>query len=184
MTLEKDKNSRCNSIGSEKMKKKSNNLDLFLRYSEKAVFQEDDRRELADKKASMFMGVNSVVLGVLYFSLQNYDKVPEQDHGITIAIITSASLFTLSSLILCMYVLIPLKFTVVPNSRKLYQKYYHATDFEVQEQLIAVFTEAFEENSKKNNERFTLLFAASVLTLFSTVSIFFGVVLLTMKLNG
>jgi len=166
------------------MNKENRNLGLLLEYSEKAVIREEERRTTIDQKASMFMGFNSILLGVYYFSFQNFDKIPEQYHSIVTPVLLAASTFTLISLLFCLIVLIPKKYTIVPNPRKLYEKYKNSTHSVIVGELNKAFTEAFEENKQVGDNSSGSLFIATLYTFLGAASILVGFILLIIKLNG
>lgn len=157
------------------------NLDLFLSLAQSLYVEEEKRRELIDSKASMSIGFSSVLGGVLYFSFQNFSGIPSQlQQGLSVMGFITA-LCLLVSIIASLRVLFLAKYVSLPNPKKLYEKYLKVENSKVKAQLISQFTDAFNSNKARNeNKARTLQFAmwciivAAGILLISTLAIAWG----------
>lgn len=157
---------------------------LFLDYSEKAFEEENERRNIVDNKTAMFMELDGVILGVLYFVYQNYSSIPTQYQTSANLIVSVSSAFLAISLVLCVITVSIVKYVVAPDPRKLYNKYSTKTETKVERELTAVFTEAFEENMKTNNKKMEILNLAIISTITGMFVLMIGLFFWVVKVNG
>ncbi|MFA5091306.1 MAG: hypothetical protein WC483_01565 [Candidatus Paceibacterota bacterium] len=133
------------------------NADLFLDLAQRLYGEEENRRELMDRKASMSIGFTSVLAGVLYFSFQNFSKIPMQLQPILSVMGLICTISLIGSFMFSVRVLFLANYVSLPNPAKLFEKYLKVENGKVKAQLIAQFTDAFNSNRVTNEKKADML---------------------------
>jgi hypothetical protein len=150
---------------------KKNPDSFFLDYAKEAFQREEGRRESIGLRATTFIAFNTVLLGALYFSVNNLQSIASElvPWVIILSVLTTIAQF--SSLILSMAVLLPRGFFDAIDPRGLYENYKEKTEKQTTPNLISTLVDAYEKNRSTNNSRIHLMNLAIWITVCNAVLI-------------